>query len=101
MSLPLREQVISRAYQLIENPDHWTRFADARNASGAACSPGSEDAVRFCARGAVYRAALDICPSGSMALFRTLAWSLPWVVLVNDFRGHAAVLKHFQKALAC
>jgi hypothetical protein len=37
MSLPLRKQVISRAYQLIEDPNHWTTFALARDASGAAC----------------------------------------------------------------
>ena len=100
MSLPLRKQVISRAYQLIEDPNHWTTFALARDASGAACLPGSEDAVRFCARGALYRAARDICPDRSAALFKAVAWSLPWVALVNDLRGHAAVLKHFKKALA-
>ncbi len=100
MSLPLSKQVISRAYQLIEDPNHWTRFAHARDASGAVCQPGSETAVRFCARGALYRAASDICPHGSAALFKTVAWSLPWLALVNDLRGHAAVLKRLKKALA-
>jgi hypothetical protein len=100
MSLPLRKQVISRAYQLIEDPNHWTTFALARDALGAACLPESEDAVRFCARGALYRAARDMCPDRSTALFKIVAWSLPWVALVNDLRGHAAVLKHFKKPLA-
>ena len=100
MSVPLREQVISRAYQLIEDPHHWTRFALARTVSGIACQPGSEHAVRFCARGALYRAARDICPDGSTALFKTVSWSLPWLALVNDLQGHAAVLKHLKNALA-
>ena len=100
MSLPLRKQVISRAYRLIEDPDHWTTFALARDASGVACQPGSEDAVRFCARGALYRAARDIYSDGPTALFKTVAWSLPWLALVNDLRGHAAVLKHLKNALA-
>ena len=100
MSLPLPKQVISRAYQLIEDPNQWTRFADARDASGAPCRPESEDAVRFCARGALDRAARDTYPDGSAALFKTVAWSLPWLALVNDVRGHAAVLKHLKKALA-
>jgi hypothetical protein len=97
MSLPLRKQVISRAYQLIEDPNHWTTFALARDESGLACLPGSEIAVRFCARGALYRAACEICPDGSAALFKTVTWSLPWLALVNDFRGHTAVLKHLLK----
>src|SRR5436190_24344348 len=42
MSLPLRKQVISRAYQLIEDPHHWTTFALARKSSGIACQPESE-----------------------------------------------------------
>jgi hypothetical protein len=100
MSLPLRKQVISRAYRLIEDPRHWTRFALARKASGVVCLPGSENAVRFCARGALYRAACDICPEGATVLFKKVAWSLPWLALVNDLRGHAAVLKHLKKALA-
>jgi hypothetical protein len=100
MSLPLRKQVISRACELIEDPDHWTRFALARTASGIACRPGSERAVRFCAQGALYRAARDICPDGSTALFTTVSRSLPWLAVVNDLRGHAAVLKHLKNALA-
>jgi hypothetical protein len=100
MALPLRKQVISRAYQLIEDPQHWTRFALARNASGVVCLPGSEKAVRFCARGALYRAACDICPEGASVLYKKVAWSLPWLALVNDLRGHDAVLEHLKKALA-
>lgn len=100
MSLPLHKQVIARAFHLIEDPAHWTTFAHARDASGVACPPGSEHAVRFCARGALNRAARDISPEGSDALFKRVARSLRWMVLVNDFRGHAAVLKHFKKALA-
>ena len=91
--------VISRAYQLIEDPDHWTTFALARDASGVACRPETQHAVRFCARGALYRAARDICPDGFTALFKTVAWSLPWLALVNDLRGHAAVLRRLKKAL--
>jgi hypothetical protein len=100
MSLPLRKQVISRAYQLIEDPHHWTTFALARKASGIACQPESENAIRFCARGALYRAACEICPEGATVLFNKVACSLPWLALVNDLRGHAAVLKHLKKALA-
>ena len=98
MSLPLHKQVIARAYKLIEDPNRWTRFVEARNSFGAACKSGSEDAVQFCARGALYRAARDISPEGCAALFKTLTWSFPWIVLVNDLQGHAAVLKHFKKA---
>jgi hypothetical protein len=56
--------------------------------------------IRFCARGALYRAACEICPEGATVLFNKVACSLPWLALVNDLRGHAAVLKHLKKALA-
>lgn len=51
---------IARAAGLIATPEHWTQEALARDASGRPVSELSEDAVRFCAAGAVVRAEAEL-----------------------------------------
>ena len=112
MSLPLHKQVMTRALQLIEDPAHWTNRAWARNEDGAGCSSTSKEAVRFCAVGALRRAAYDLTDNEKTAArLRTNAsrallgggiqlFADSRLMLWNDRRGHDAVLKLFKRALA-
>ena len=83
----------------------------ARSKDSASCSPFSEKAVRFCALGALRRAAYDLTGNETTALrLTTMAtrallggglqlFAINKLVYMNDARGHEAVLALFDKAL--
>lgn len=97
------------AAALIADPERWTQKAPARNAAGDPVDPHSDDAVCWCATGALarvtgktsgyrplyerartplYTAALEIrhvTPSG--------------IAVVNDKLGHVPTLGMFQRAI--
>ena len=56
----LQHQIIKRALEIISDETKWTRGAMARNAFGHSCSAWDQEAVRFCAVGAIYRAAFEM-----------------------------------------
>jgi hypothetical protein len=60
MSKPLVQQVAARARGLIEDPRGWAQYAIARTGNNRHCEPTDAKAVRFCAYGAILRAAYDI-----------------------------------------
>ncbi len=68
MSKPLVQQVAERARGLIANPRTWTQFAIARTGNHRHCEPTDAKAVRYCAYGAILRAAHDVGGSESQAL---------------------------------
>jgi hypothetical protein len=105
----LQHQIIERALEIISDETKWTRGAMARNAFGHSCSAWDQEAVRFCAVGAIYRAAFDIlgesldniiieitetCVLAANGLEHS---SIP---SVNDHEGRDAVQAMFRKALA-
>jgi hypothetical protein len=106
----LQRQIIEKARTLLDSRGRWTRFRSARNRRGDACSPCSPDAVRFCAYGAILRAAYEI--TGDLVEARRTARSVEQIVTAvdgrrnpnvrlshaNDRAGHAAVLKMFDDA---
>jgi hypothetical protein len=95
-------------WSFIADEAHWTRGALARDERGRACYRDSREAVRFCAVGALARAAADLL--GSTINGGSLAAATAKEVLVangatrclqqiNDIEGHAAAVRAFQRAL--
>jgi len=110
MAQPLQPQLIAAALALIEDQERWTRGAIARTADRSACAWSDPDAVRFCAVGALVRAAYDLVGNEDHArelavqAAREIAASsgrrgavLPYI---NDCEGHLAVVGMFKKALS-
>ena len=60
MSKPLVEQVTESARRLLEDPRNWTQYAIARTRNNRLCEPDDAKAARFCAYGAILRAAHDV-----------------------------------------
>ena len=104
MAKPLRFQIIERAKQLIEDESQWCRGYLAIDASGASTDPTSREAVRRCALGALIAATYQLTNDRSWAYelafnaLRPLCRSNT-VVLMNDHRGHAAILALFDEAM--
>jgi len=110
MAQALQRQIIAAALTLIEDEKHWTRGAIARTADRYACAWNDPGAVRFCAVGALVRAAYDLVGNEGQArelairAGRQIAAAnnrqravLPYV---NDCEGHLAVVAMFKRALA-
>lgn len=104
MSPNLHRQVLRKARGLLSDKRRWTRYGAARTGSGAVCPPYAPDAVKFCAYGALARAALEV--TGSKGQARRLAQSIETMLVggeraaqphsrlchVNDRKGYAAVI---------
>jgi hypothetical protein len=67
MSKPLVHQIAERAREIIADPRKWTQYAIARTGNNRHCEPTDAKAVRFCAYGAILRAAYDIAGSDDQA----------------------------------
>jgi hypothetical protein len=104
MTLSLHYQVLRNARALIEEPTRWTRGVLGRAASGRPVMWHDEEACRWCALGAINRAAYDLVGDKEQAegiadevIASCFPHNLSWI---NDKNGHAAVLKLFSDALA-
>ena len=110
VSQPLQRQIIAAALTLIEDQERWSRGAIARTADRSACAWSDPNVVRFCALGALVRAAADLVGNEDHArelavqAAREIAASsgrrgavLPYI---NDCEGHLAVVRMFKKALS-
>jgi hypothetical protein len=60
MTKSLVHQVITRARQLIDDEGSWIQVYAAVSADGTTVEPFDERAVRFCASGALLRAAFEL-----------------------------------------
>ena len=108
MAKTLQHQIIEGALHLIAEEEHWTRCSMARNSEGDPCSVWDPAAVRFCAVGALWRAAFEL--TGNLDVFPVVERTALQVVAsngradslqtLNDIEGHAAVLQMFRNALA-
>jgi hypothetical protein len=92
MTKSLQHQIIGRALELIADGAHWTRG----------------EAIKFCAVGALARAAIDLL--GSTVNTASLAAATAKEVMaangatrclqqINDIEGHAAAVRALQRAL--
>ena len=67
MSKPLVHQIAERARGFVADPRMWTQYAIARTGNNRHCEPTDAKATRFCAYGAILRAAYDIAGTDDQA----------------------------------
>lgn len=108
MTTTVQKQVLINARALIADPAHWTRGTLACDANGRTVEWHDQSATKWCAMGAIYRAAYDLVGDQREATrigdevaktVRPNRWFGGGLPVINDARGHAAVLKVFDKAL--
>ena len=108
MSKPLQHQIIARALEIVSDEEHWTRASVARTADGRQCACFDPRAARFCAIGALNRAARELLGvAGVEHAYAAEAFvlaangrhhdSLP---CINDNCGHEVIVAMFKVALA-
>ena len=115
MSKPLLQQVTERARGLIADPRSWTQYAIARTGNHRHCEPTDATAARFCAYGAILRAAHDVAGTDDQAqrladqtAMLLMGRDSPFsafedLIAINDgsrATARKAVLDLFDKALA-
>jgi hypothetical protein len=107
MTTTVQKQVLINARALIAEPARWTNGTLACDAEGQRVAWHDPFAAKWCAHGAIYRAAYDLVGDPEEAtrigdevvkIVRPPGWLRPSHV-VNDARGHAVVLAIFDKAL--
>lgn len=96
-------EVLRRALEIISDPVKWTQGTFARDQYGNSVAPDSPEACRWCALGAIDRAAKDIgvaegVSSGSRDRLVVAAGGP--IPPINDTDGHAVILAAFDKAIA-
>jgi hypothetical protein len=108
MTTTVQKQVLNNARALIADPEHWTKGMLACTSDGQQVEWHNSSASKWCAAGAIYRAAYDLIGdereavlighnvAHNLGLHRWIAGSLPGL---NDERGHAAALAVFDEAL--
>jgi hypothetical protein len=106
MAKPLQKQIIARALEIISDESKWTRGSMARMADGTACACLDPLAVRFCAVGALYRAAGELLSSNGFDraleaehLVQAGSNALHGLPSINDVEGRDAVIAMFKVAL--
>ncbi len=110
MSETLVTQIIREAIGLVADPGTWTEFDLAITADGASCEPWDVTATRFCAFGALIKAAYGISNDRDLAMhFAQAATAAMFgqggsdpeqLFTINDGEGWEAVLELFEKTLA-
>ena len=107
MSKPLQHQIIARALEIISDELRWTRGAMARTADGSSCDCLDLLAERFCAIGALQRAAAELLGNKIFAHVLeveefVLAANKSTLGLpsINDVEGRDAIIAMFEVALA-
>ena len=109
MTTTVQKQVLINARALIADPAHWTRRTIARTANGRKVEWHDQSATKWCAMGAMYRAAYDLVGDQKQAVrigndlansIRPRRWLRGGLPLINDVRGHTVVLAVFDKTLA-
>ena len=106
MAKTLQHQIIEGALHLIAEEEHWTRCSMARNRDGDPCSVWDPGAVRFCAVGALWRAAVELMGELDVSAVERTALEVvanngraDALQTLNDLEGHAAVVQMFRTAL--
>jgi hypothetical protein len=110
MTTTVQKQVLINARALIADPAHWTSGVLACTATGDHVDWHDRSASKWCAMGALYRAANDLVGNQKEAMrigdelainMCSRRWLRGGLPTINDGRGgHTAVLAVFDKALA-
>lgn len=82
MSKPLFTQIIERARAYVAVRSHWTRYTLALTRNNRDCEPTDAKAARFCAYGALVRAAFDLTGDAHQA--RRLAGQVAMQITGRD-----------------
>jgi hypothetical protein len=108
MTTTVQKQVLINARALIADPTYWTRGKLACTPDGQQVDWHDSSASKWCAMGAIYRAAYDLTGNQTEAVrmgdkvarsLRPHRWLPVSVIRLNDVRGHSAVLAAFDKAV--
>ncbi len=107
MSSRLQTQIIARALEIISDEDHWTSAVVARAADGKSCSCRDPSAVRFCAIGALFKAAVELVGDDGVAqgfkadklVLAANNRQFDTLPSINDDEGHAVIVEMFKRAL--
>jgi hypothetical protein len=102
MSKSLKHQIVNRAFELVSDERTWTRASMARTGDNRPCSCTSPEAVRFCALGAIYRAAFELTGQQDATLVQAAVREVcDYVQLpyINDMNGRLRVVELFRNAL--
>ena len=109
MARPIQQQIILRALEIVSDENRWTAATLARDQHGRSCPVHAPEAVRFCAVGALARAASELL--GDRANHALVAHIENTVLAadgqprlnlahINDQQGRKAIIELFKKALA-
>jgi hypothetical protein len=109
MSETFLTRIIREARNLIADPDGWIEGQLAMTATGENCDPWDPEAARFCAYGALIKAAYGIsndsdtamqfAQSATVAMFGPGGSDPGQLYEVNDDEGREAVLQLFDETL--
>ena len=107
MAKTFQHQIIEGALRIIAEEKHWARCSMARTSEGNACSVWDLAADRFCAVGAMWRAAFELMGDLDVSVVERTAHQVvasngraDALQTLNDLEGHAAVVQMFRTALA-
>ena len=109
MAKSIQQQIILRALEIVSDENKWTAATLARDQHGRSCAFQAPEAVRFCAVGALARAALELLGDRADPLLLARIENTvlvfdgqPRLTLahINDQQGRQAIIDLFQKALA-
>ena len=93
------QQIVMRAIEIISDPDRWTVGRNAEDIHERWVHWSSNEAVRFCARGAIYRAANELGYSRVRASY--IMWSFKShgrsLVKINDNQGQLSALSRMRR----
>lgn len=94
--------ILRTARDLIATPGTWTKGELARDEDGCPVFPWSDDAVCFCAVGAIKRATGRFQYLAEDEAIRALTEAIPHVFVpdFNDASAHSDVLAAFDRAIA-
>ena len=96
--------ILKQARKLITSARKWTKYRAAVDENDVPCDPASRKAARWCAIGAIQRAAYERrVQSSPYAAIEALKDVLPrgayQISQVNDELGHRATLQLFDRAI--
>lgn len=96
------KQILIAARELISEEEHWTQGVFARSDAGAATPVHNDNAVCFCAVGALDRVSGDDFQDEFSSAIRILMDVLgsPNILIFNDTHTHPEVLALFSKAIS-
>ena len=93
-------EALENAYEIIKDKQHWTTGKLATDAAGNSIDKNSDKADKFCAIGSIYR--VTVRPDVPIKALQLISKELfnNKVESVNDSKGHEAVCKLFETAIA-